>query len=156
MGSRRPRSRSARRPACGSGSPAGTPEKLEKARALGADGCFGTGERLPERVDIVIDTVGEATWEHSLRSVRPGGTVVVAGATAGATVRTDLFRLFLQHVTIHGSAMGRIEELRDLVAFCDTRRVTPHIDSVFGLDDAPRAFALLAAGDAFGKVVVVP
>jgi NADPH:quinone reductase-like Zn-dependent oxidoreductase len=62
-------------------------------------------------VDAVIDTVGAATWEHSLRSVRPGGTVVVAGATAGALVKTDLFRLFLQQITIRGSAMGRVGEL---------------------------------------------
>lgn len=133
-----------------------TPEKLEKARALGADGCFGSGERLPERVDLVIDTVGGPTWEHSLRSVRPGGTVVVAGATAGAAVRTDLFRLFLQHITVHGSAMGRVEELRDLLALCEARGVVPHVDSVFGLERAPEAFAKLAAGEAFGKVVIVP
>lgn len=133
-----------------------TPEKLEKARALGADGRFGSGERLPERVDLVVDTVGEPTWEHSLRSVRPGGVVVVAGATAGATVRTDLFRLFLQHITVHGTAMGRIEELRDLVALCDARGIVPHVDSVYGLEQAPDAFAKLAAGEAFGKIVVAP
>lgn len=102
----------------------------------------------------MIDTVGEATWEHSLKSVRPGGTVVVAGATAGATVRTDLFRLFLQHITVQGSAMGRIEELRDLVALCDARGVTPHIDSVVDLDRTPEAFVKLAAGAEFGKVAV--
>lgn len=133
-----------------------TPEKLEKARALGTDACFASGERIPERVDLVIDTVGEPTWEHSLKSVRPGGTVVVAGATAGAAVKTDLFRLFLQHISILGSAMGRIEELRDLVALCDARGIRPHIDSVFPLEQAPEAVAKLAAGDAFGKIVVVP
>jgi NADPH:quinone reductase-like Zn-dependent oxidoreductase len=133
-----------------------TPEKLEKARALGADGGFVSGERLPERVDLVIDTVGEPTWEHSLRSVRPGGVVVVAGATAGASVKTDLFKLFLQHISIHGSAMGRREELLDLVALCDARGIRPHIDSVFRLEEAQEAVAKLASGDAFGKIVIVP
>jgi NADPH:quinone reductase-like Zn-dependent oxidoreductase len=133
-----------------------TPEKLEKARALGADAGFASGARLPERVDLVIDTVGEPTWEHSLKSVRPGGTVVVAGATAGAAVKTDLFKLFLQHISVLGSAMGRKEELRDLVALCDTRGIRPHVDSVFGLEQAPDAIAKLASGDAFGKIVIVP
>ncbi|TQM01854.1 zinc-binding dehydrogenase [Pseudonocardia kunmingensis] len=133
-----------------------SPEKREKVRALGADAVFETGARLPERVDVVIDTVGHATWEHSLRSVRPGGTVVVAGATAGAVVKTDLFRLFLQQITVCGSAMGRREELVDLLALCDARGVRPHIDSVHALEDAAGAFERLASGHAFGKVVVTP
>jgi NADPH:quinone reductase-like Zn-dependent oxidoreductase len=128
--------------------------KREKARALGADAVYETGQRLPYRVDAVLDTVGDATWEHSLRSVRPGGVVVVAGATAGAQVRTDLFRVFLQQVTIRGSAMGRISELRDLAALCAARGVRPHIDSVHLLEDAQAAVARLASGSAFGKVVV--
>jgi NADPH:quinone reductase-like Zn-dependent oxidoreductase len=133
-----------------------SPEKREKARALGADATFETGARLPERVDLVIDTVGDATWEHSVRSVRPGGTVVVAGATAGAVVQTDLFRLFLQHITISGSAMGRREELVDLLALCDARGVRPYIDSVHPLEEAAGAFERLAGGSAFGKVLVIP
>jgi NADPH:quinone reductase-like Zn-dependent oxidoreductase len=133
-----------------------TPEKLEKARALGADAVFATGDRLPARVDVVIDTVGNATWDHSVKSVKPGGTVVVAGASAGAMVSTDLFRLFLQHITIRGSAMGRRGELVDLVALCDARGVRPHIDSVYSLEDTTSAVARLDSGNAFGKVVVVP
>jgi NADPH:quinone reductase-like Zn-dependent oxidoreductase len=133
-----------------------TPEKLEKARALGANAVFESGARLPQRVDAVLDTVGAATWEHSLKSVRPGGVVVVAGATAGALARTDLSRVFLNHITICGSALGRVEELRDLVSFCDDRGVRPHIDSVYSLDDGVAAFERMASGEAFGKVVVVP
>jgi D-arabinose 1-dehydrogenase-like Zn-dependent alcohol dehydrogenase len=133
-----------------------TPEKLEKARALGADAVFATGDRLPERVDAVLDTVGAATWDHSLRSVRPGGTVVIAGATAGAMVKTDLFRVFLQQITIRGSAMGRVGELRDLVALCEARGVRPHLDSVHTLEQARPAFERLESGQAFGKVVLTP
>lgn len=133
-----------------------TAEKREKARALGADGCFEAGERLPERVDAVLDTVGTATWEHSLRCVRPGGTVVVAGATAGASATTDLFRVFLQQVTIRGSAMGRVGDLADLVRLCVARGVRPHVDSVHPLEEAAGAVARLDSGQAFGKVVLVP
>ena len=133
-----------------------TPEKLEKARALGADAGFTTGDRLPERVDIVLDTVGAATWNHSLNSVRTGGVVVAAGATAGATPKTDLFRVFLHRITIHGSSMGRVTELADLIALCRNRGVRPHIDSTYALDNAVDAFTRLEAGNAFGKVVVTP
>lgn len=133
-----------------------TPEKLEKARALGATAGFESGARLPERVDAVLDTVGTATWEHSLKSVRPGGVVVVAGATAGAAANTELFRLFLNHITICGSAMGRRSELTDLARFCESHGIRPHIDSVHRLDDAVAAFERLASGHAFGKIVVTP
>jgi NADPH:quinone reductase-like Zn-dependent oxidoreductase len=132
------------------------PEKLTKITALGADAVFETGARLPGRADAVIDTVGDATWDHSLKSVRPGGTVVVAGATAGALVKTDLFRVFLQQVTICGSAMGRLSELADLLALCDARGIRPQIDSVYPLEHAADAVKRLNDGDAFGKVIVVP
>ena len=133
-----------------------TPQKLEKAIDLGADASFAIGERLPDRVDIVLDTVGAATWSHSVNSVRTGGVIVVAGATAGAVAKTDLFRIFLHHISIHGTAMGRVSELADLVALCRDRGVRPHIDSVHALDDAVAAFTRLASGEAFGKVVVTP
>jgi NADPH:quinone reductase-like Zn-dependent oxidoreductase len=132
------------------------PEKLEKIKALGAEAVFELGARLPGRADSVIDTVGDATWGHSLKSVRPGGTVVVAGATAGAFVKTDLYRVFLQHVTICGSAMGRLSELKDLLALCDARGIRPEIDSVYPLEEAAAAVRRLNSGDAFGKVVIVP
>ena len=133
-----------------------TPEKLEKARALGADAGYASGERLPDRVDIVLDTVGAATWSHSINSVRTGGVIVLAGATTGAMAKTDLFRIFLHHISIHGTAMGRVGELADLIALCRDRDVRPHIDSVHTLDDAAEAFTRLASGHAFGKVVVTP
>lgn len=133
-----------------------SPDKLEKARYLGANACYAVGERLPERADIVLDTVGGATWSHSVNSVRTGGVIVVAGATSGATAKTDLFRIFLHHISIHGSAMGRFAELTELVALCRDRGVRPHIDSIHSLDDATAAFTRLASGESFGKVVVTP
>ncbi|MEV0104871.1 zinc-binding dehydrogenase [Nocardia sp. NPDC050799] len=129
-------------------------EKLERARALGADAGYPTGERIPERVDIVLDTVGSATWKHSINSVRTGGVVVVAGGTSGSFAQTDLSRVFLHHISILGSAVGRVEELEALVAFCRDRGIRPHIDSVHSFDDARAAFTRLESGSAFGKVVV--
>jgi NADPH:quinone reductase-like Zn-dependent oxidoreductase len=131
-------------------------ERLAVAPELGADAVFATGDRLPERVDVVVETVGSATWDHSMRCVRPGGTVVVAGATTGSVVSLDLSRVFLQHVRILGSTMGTVEDLARLAQFCATRGVRPRIDSVFSLDEASAAVARLESGHAVGKVIVDP
>lgn len=131
-------------------------EKIQKAIALGADAGFPSGERLPERVDVVMDTVGSATFAHSVNSVRTGGVVVVAGGTSGALAKTDLSRIFFHHISILGSAMGRVDELVDLVAYCYNRDVRPFIDSIHSMDRAVDAFARLESGNAFGKVVMTP
>ncbi|MGP6177236.1 zinc-binding dehydrogenase [Microbacterium sp. A196] len=131
-------------------------ERLARARELGAHDTFESGARLPERVDLVLETVGEATFEHSLRSVRPGGRVVVAGATTGNRVNVDLNRIFLNHVSIVGTSLGEIEDLRALVRFVARAGIQPLIDSTFALDDAAAAVARLAGGEAVGKVVITP
>ncbi|MGM7670540.1 zinc-binding dehydrogenase [Microbacterium sp. A93] len=130
--------------------------RLARARELGAHATFESGTRLPERVDVVLETVGEATFEHSLRSVRPGGRVVVAGATTGNRVNVDLNRIFLNHVSIVGTSLGEIEDLRALVRFVTYAGIHPLIDSTFALDDAAAAVARLADGEAIGKVVITP
>jgi len=76
--------------------------------------AFESGTRLPERVDVVIETVGEATWAHSLRAVRPGGRIVVSGATSGMNPPADLSRVFFKQLEVVGSTMGTREELRQL------------------------------------------
>jgi len=132
------------------------PERLARARKLGAHAAFESGARLPERVDLVLETVGEATFEHSVRSVRPGGRVVVAGATTGSRVNVDLNRIFLNHVSIVGTSLGEMEDLRALVHFVTHAGIQPLIDSTFALDDAAAAVARLAGGEAVGKVVITP
>ncbi|MEV0104885.1 zinc-binding dehydrogenase [Nocardia sp. NPDC050799] len=131
-------------------------ERARSAAAIGAAATFEPGERLPERVDVVLDTVGSATVQHSLRSVAPGGTVVVSGATTGGEVTVDVSRIFLSHIRIQGSSLGTVDDLRQLVAFCEARNLRPIIDSIHPLDQAARAVARLESGDAFGKVVVTP
>ena len=130
--------------------------KAERALDLGAAAVFGSGERLPERVDAVMETVGAATWQHSIRSLRPGGTLVVSGATSGRVAETELARLFFLQLRVLGSTMGTRDELARLLAFCARTGVRPVIDRTLPLADAREGFAAMAEGNVFGKVVVLP
>jgi len=137
--------------------------KRQAAEELGAASSFDPGNLEAARelvrrtgggVDAVLDTVGEATWGLSLRSVRPGGTVVVAGATSGANPRAQLNRIFWRQLTIAGTSMGTRQELERLVSLCASGALRPLIGGVVPLEDARSAFAALAAGEQRGKLVV--
>jgi NADPH:quinone reductase-like Zn-dependent oxidoreductase len=130
------------------------PDKRERALALGADAAFESGARLPERVDAVMETVGAATWDHTLKSLNQGGTVVVSGATGGADAVTDLRRVFFLQLRVVGSTMGTRDELARLVQFCLQTGVRPLVDASMSLEDARAGFVKLAGGDVFGKVVL--
>ncbi|MQA76036.1 MAG: zinc-binding dehydrogenase [Solirubrobacterales bacterium] len=130
--------------------------KRARARELGADAAFESGARLPERVDAVLETVGEATWAHSLRALRPGGAIVVSGATSGAAPPADLRRVFFLQLRVLGSTMGTREELERLVRLCETSGARPTIDSVLSLDEARSGFEAMAEGELFGKIVIRP
>jgi NADPH:quinone reductase-like Zn-dependent oxidoreductase len=127
--------------------------KRERAVKLGADQAFPAGERLPERVDVVMETVGEATWKHSLRALRPGGRIVVCGATSGPAPSADLNRVFFLQLSVAGSTMGTRDQLGRLLRFCEQTGVRPLIDRVLPLAQARDGFAAMADGDVFGKVV---
>jgi D-arabinose 1-dehydrogenase-like Zn-dependent alcohol dehydrogenase len=101
-----------------------------------------------------METVGRATWEHSLRALRPGGTLVVSGATTGADPSADLRRLFFLQLRVVGSTMGTRDELRDLLQLCATTGLRPVVDDVRPLADARASFERLASGDVFGKLVL--
>jgi NADPH:quinone reductase-like Zn-dependent oxidoreductase len=128
-------------------------DKRKRALDLGADAVFESGARLPERVDAVLETVGKATWDHSLKSLRPGGTLVVSGATSGPDPSADLQRVFFLQLSVVGSTMGTLDELHRLVTFCEVTGVRPLIDATMPLSEARGGFARLAAGDIFGKIV---
>jgi len=128
--------------------------KRAQAVELGAHEAFETGARLPERVDAVLETVGKATWSHSMKALRPGGTLVVSGATTGADPSADLNRLFFLQLRVIGSTMGSRDELRDLLGFVAATGVRPVISDVRPLSDAAASFAKLAEGDVFGKLVL--
>ena len=131
-------------------------EKRARALELGAAAALEPGGRLPNRVDAVIETVGRATWDHSLKALRTGGTVVVAGATSGPDPSADLRRMFWRQLSVIGSSMGTLVELQQLCAFLEQAGIQPLVDSEHALSDAHAAFARLDAGAEFGKIVVVP
>lgn len=128
--------------------------KRDRALAIGATAAFAIGERLPERVDAVMETVGAATWEHSVKSLRAGGTLVVSGATSGPNPPALLAHVFFRQLNIVGSTMGTLSELRNLLSFCTVQAVRPIIDQQFPLAQSNEAFAALEQGELFGKLVI--
>jgi NADPH:quinone reductase-like Zn-dependent oxidoreductase len=129
------------------------PAKRERIAALGAT-AVEPGARLPERVDVVIETVGAATFDHSMKCATTGGRIVVSGATAGHLAEVNLRRVFALQLEIVGTSMGTPEELRELLELCAGKGVRPVIDSEFGFSEVRDAFAKLHAGDVFGKIVL--
>lgn len=127
--------------------------KRTRALELGAHATFAPDERLPERVDAVIETVGRATWASSIRAVRPGGAVVVSGATTGDNPSADLTQVFFLQRSVIGSTMGTRGELQRLVSMVDATGLRPVIDSVRPLSEARSGFAEMLEGEQFGKIV---
>jgi NADPH:quinone reductase-like Zn-dependent oxidoreductase len=128
--------------------------KRALAEELGAHETFASGERLPERVDGVFETVGEATWSHSVRSLRPGGVIVCSGATSGADPAADLRRLFFLQLRYVGSTMGTVGELRDLISFLDVSGVRPQIGMELPMAEAEAGVRAMLAGQTAGKIVL--
>lgn len=133
-------------------------DESRRARALdlGADHALPTGDRLPQRVDAVLETVGTATFAHSLRSVRHGGRVIVAGGTTGFDPPAELQLLFLRDVAVIGTFMGTRDQLELLARFMATTETKPVIDSVWPLGETHRALRRMIDGAAFGKLVIHP
>ncbi|GHJ14598.1 Zn-dependent oxidoreductase [Micromonospora sp. AKA38] len=127
--------------------------KRERITELGAT-ALEPGARLPERVDVVIETVGAATFDHSLKSAAPMARIVVSGATAGHEPTVNLRRVFAMQLEILGTSMGTPDELTELLAFCAEHAVRPVVDRVVPFSDISDAFARLHSGEVFGKVVV--
>lgn len=123
------------------------------ALALGAEQAFASGARLPERVDAVMETVGAATWSHSVNALRPGGRIVICGATSGdAPVKAELTKIFFKQLQVIGSTMGTRAELERLVGFVVSARIEPRIHLSMPLADARDGFAAMLAGHTDGKI----
>jgi NADPH:quinone reductase-like Zn-dependent oxidoreductase len=138
--------------------------KLDRARALGAEFAvnhagsddvaamvkqhFGSG------VHVVADSVGAATWQRSLKALRPGGRLVTCGATSGPQVELDLRRLFWFQWSLLGSTMGTSREFAAVVALGNAGLLRPPVDGVFALADARHAYRHMALGEQFGKLVL--
>jgi NADPH:quinone reductase-like Zn-dependent oxidoreductase len=128
--------------------------KRRRALELGAHEVFESNARLPRRVDAVMETVGKATWSHSVKALRPGGTIVISGTTSGPNPdNAELTRVFFLQLRVIGSTMGTRTELAALTELLDVSGVRPVIDRVLPLEQAADGFAAMAAGDLFGKVV---
>jgi NADPH:quinone reductase-like Zn-dependent oxidoreductase len=131
-----------------------TPAKQAKALELGAHEAFASGERLPVKVDAVMETVGEATYSHSARALKPGGRIVISGATSGPNPPADLNRFFFLQLELVGSTMGTKAELADLIAFLRATGLRPHIDRVIPVEQARDGLAAMESGDLVGKIVL--
>ena len=133
-----------------------TEAKRDAAVKLGADQAFPTGARLPERVDVVMETVGQATWSHSVRSLKPGGRIVISGATSGDIPPAELTRIFFTQLSVVGSTMGTRDQLGRLLRFCEQTGTRPLIDREIPLAEARDGFAAMIDGTQTGKIVFVP
>ncbi|MGH2859132.1 MAG: zinc-binding dehydrogenase [Solirubrobacteraceae bacterium] len=129
-------------------------DKREQALVLGAERAFEPGARLPERVDAVMETVGQATWAHSVRALKPGGTLVVSGATSGDAPPAELTRVFFLQLSVVGSTMGTRDELERLIRFCVERDIRPAVHATLPLEQARDAFQTMLTGDFVGKLVL--
>jgi NADPH:quinone reductase-like Zn-dependent oxidoreductase len=145
---------------------AGTEEKMAKAKRLGADHVIDhykqsisdevrklTGR---EGVDIVVEHVGPATWEHSLKSLKPGGTLVTCGATTGPQVGMDLRFVFSRQLSILGSYMGTMSELLEVLRHVFSGKLKPVVDKVFALKEIRAAHEYMENSEMFGKILLTP
>jgi NADPH:quinone reductase-like Zn-dependent oxidoreductase len=128
--------------------------KRSRALDLGAHDVFESGARLPMKVDAVMETVGRATWSHSIRALRPGGRIVISGTTSGPNVDdAELTRIFFLQLEVIGSTMGSSTELASLVSLLDASGARPLIDRTLPMEQAKEGFAAMKDGDLFGKIV---
>jgi NADPH:quinone reductase-like Zn-dependent oxidoreductase len=139
-------------------------EKLERARELGADAAVNhaNGDVRTavadatdgKGVDVVLEHVGEATWQSSLQAARPGGRIAVCGATSGPNPPAALHRIWWKQLTVYGSTMGTREDFEGAYELVKSGRAKPVVDSVFPLAEAQAAHERLEAAQQFGKIVL--
>ncbi len=136
-----------------------SPEKRAKAIALGADLAIDTeadwnAELKDESIDLVIDSIGRATFNRSLSVLKRGGKIVTFGATTEDQVTIDIRKFFYGQYQLLGSTMGNREELRDLLQFIEKHQIHPIVDSVFVLEETKEAFQYLQKAQQFGKIAI--
>lgn len=145
---------------------AGNDAKLERARVLGADHVIDHYKQKiseevrkltrKEGVDIVIEHVGAATWDESMKSLKAGGTLVTCGATTGPNVGVELRHLFGRQLSLLGSYMGTMGELHEVLKHVFAGRLKPVVDRVFPLSDIRAAHEHMEKSQMFGKIVLNP
>lgn len=128
-------------------------KKRALANRLGAHRVFEAAAELPDRVDAVFETVGEATWAHSLQWVKRGGRIVLAGRTSGANPPALLRRLFIEQITVQGSVLGTLEQMRQLLRFVVNTGIRPEIGAILPLERAEEGFRAMWDGETQGKTI---
>lgn len=126
--------------------------KRKMAAELGADEVFESGARLPDRVDAVMETVGKATWSHSVRALNPGGTIVISGATSGDAEPALLTHIFFRELRVIGSTMGTKADFEEMLGFLQRSGVRPKIHQTLPAENAHEGFAMMLADQQFGKI----
>ena len=129
--------------------------KRTRALEIGAHEVFESGARLPVKVDAVMETVGRATWSHSIRALRPGGAIVISGTTSGPQLDdAELTRIFFLQLSVIGSTMGTRDELASLVSLLAATGARPLVDRTLPMEQAAEGFGAMVDGDVFGKIVL--
>jgi NADPH:quinone reductase-like Zn-dependent oxidoreductase len=130
-------------------------DALARALEIGAHEAVPSGSRISKRVDVVIETIGQATWSHSIKSLAQGGRLVVAGATTGTAPPAELNRIYFREISVLGSAMGTLDDFKHLCAFVEHADLHPPVSKVYdGIEQVPDAMRALDAGEQFGKLVI--
>jgi NADPH:quinone reductase-like Zn-dependent oxidoreductase len=130
-----------------------TEQKRQLALSLGAGAAFEPGARLPERVDAVMETVGAATWSHSVKALKQDGVIVISGATSGPAPPAELNRIFFLQLRVVGSTMGTRDELERLMRLMVQRDIRPAISQTLPLSEARAGFEAMLEGSTSGKIV---
>jgi zinc-binding alcohol dehydrogenase/oxidoreductase len=127
---------------------------LSQGAVASVDSTGAFSKELPRRADVVVESVGPATFDQSIRSTAPGGRIAVCGATSGPKVELTVPVLFFKQIEIIGSTMFTHDEFRQVSRLVDSGKVEPQVDHVFDFDRLPEALARLDAGDQLGKVAL--
>jgi D-arabinose 1-dehydrogenase-like Zn-dependent alcohol dehydrogenase len=123
------------------------------AEKLGAHRTFDANAALPRKVQAVVDSIGPASWEHSLTSIARGGTIVVTGGTTGFDVGLSLLPMISDQITICGSIMGTLQDMKDMITFIASAGIAPEIGQIVPMEDAKEAFRAMWEGRTQGKTV---
>jgi D-arabinose 1-dehydrogenase-like Zn-dependent alcohol dehydrogenase len=130
-----------------------TAKGRELAERLGAHRTFASNERLPHKVQAVVDNIGPASWEHSMASVARGGTIVITGGTTGLEVTLPLLPMLSEQIRVCGSIMGTLQDMKNLISFIVNARMKPEIGQVVPMECAEESFRAMWEGETHGKTV---
>jgi NADPH:quinone reductase-like Zn-dependent oxidoreductase len=131
-----------------------TAKGRELAERLGAHRTFDANERLPRTVQAVVDHIGPASWEHSMASVARGGTIVITGGTTGLNVTLPLLPMLSEQLTVRGSIMGTLQDMKNLLSFLVGTGIKPEIGQTLPMERAEEAFRAMWNGETHGKTVL--